>query len=306
MNKNQLNELIEFCKEEEISYDIADTPQSHIKQENDTIMNSPNTSTLKSATENNHERITQTSNLENTSQCGRTESANKTTINTYSKEVFQEITSSESRQIADSINTIEILEKEVRNFDGCTLKEMAQNTVFSDGVLESDLMIIGEAPGANEDKKGIPFCGRSGDLLDKMLASIDLSRKKNVYITNTVFWRPPNNRRPTEDELEICRPFMEKHIALINPKIILLLGSSAVYSVLKSEYSISKIRGKFYKYTNRYMNHTIPVLPSFHPSYLLRQPKQKILAWQDLQALRDALNMSHIPEDMIHEDISTY
>ena len=200
---------------------------------------------------------------------------------------------SSSRKIADSLSSLEELKQALLDFEGCDIKNIATNTVISDGVPYADTLIIGEAPGEQEDKQGIPFCGRSGQLLDKMLSCINLSRQDNVYITNTVFWRPPNNRRPTVQELEICKPFLEKHISLLKPKIIFLLGSSAVSSVMNSSEPISKIRGKFYKYSNQYLANSIPVLPSFHPSYLLRQSTQKKFAWQDLKTLRAFLDNNY-------------
>lgn len=132
-----------------------------------------------------------------------------------------------ARTLADSANTLEDLRNSLMNFNGCGLKKLATNTVFSDGNPRSPIMFIGEAPGSNEDFQGIPFCGESGKLLDNILASINISRKDNAYITNTVFWRPPANRQPTQEEIDICRPFIEKHIALINPKLIVLIGNVA-------------------------------------------------------------------------------
>ena len=133
----------------------------------------------------------------------------------------------EARTLADAATTLEELYAAIRSFNGCTLKKTAQNTVIYEGVADSRLMFIGEAPGADEDRQGVPFCGVSGQLLDKALSFIGLNRKENFYITNTLFWRPPGNRPPTTDELEICRPFVEKHIALIDPRIMVLVGGTA-------------------------------------------------------------------------------
>ena len=194
-----------------------------------------------------------------------------------------------SRKLSDTANNLEDLKNMVTSFNGCKLKNDAINTVFAEGNENADVMLIGEAPGASEDKQGRPFCGRSGQLLDKMLDCIGLNRRDSVYITNTVFWRPPANRRPTNEEIEICRPFVEKHIALFKPKVIFLLGSTAVSSLLNITEPISSIRGKVIEYTNVYMSYKIPVIPSFHPAYLLRQQTQKKLAWEDLKLLKSMI-----------------
>lgn len=189
----------------------------------------------------------------------------------------------EARALADAAATLADLEKAVKGFDGCPLKRTATNTVFSDGQADSGVMFIGEAPGAEEDKQGIPFCGASGQLLDDMIKWIGLSREKNCYISNTVFWRPPGNRPPTPEELAICRPFVEKHIALVKPKLIVLVGGTAIKALLDDNIGITKLRGKPYDYTNDYLKGgQIPVRVIFHPSYLMRSPMQKKQAWADL------------------------
>ena len=192
-----------------------------------------------------------------------------------------------SRVFADGASNLSELKDFVLNFDGCDLKINSKNTVFSDGNSNARIMAIGEAPGAEEDLKGIPFCGQSGKLLDKMFASIGLYREQNLYITNTVFWRPPNNRRPTKEELDICRPFLEKHIALIKPKLIIMVGATAVESLLGRVDPITKIRQKYFQYKNAYLEDYIDATPIFHPAYLLRQQSQKPLAWEDLKLIKD-------------------
>ena len=159
--------------------------------------------------------------------------------------------------------------------------------VFSDGNPESKIMLIGEAPGHDEDLQAKPFVGRSGKLLDKMLEAINLSRDK-VYIANIVPWRPPSNRKPTEDEIEICLPFIKKHIELIKPKALMLLGSTATYALFKNKEGISKIRGKWKDLEINKL--IIPTMPTFHPAFLLRQPGQKKYVWTDLKNLRDKIN----------------
>ncbi len=199
----------------------------------------------------------------------------------------------EARKIADNVQNLDELKAALMNFDLCELKFGAKNLVFADGTSSSEIMLIGEAPGATEDEQGIPFCGVSGQLLDNMLYAIGLLRKKNFYITNTVFWRPPDNRQPTPEEVEICRPFVEKHISLIKPKIIVLVGGVAVASLLGPEQQISKIRGHIYQYSNPYIQN-VCVTAIFHPAYIIRQPLKKKTAWFDLLQLKKTLQKNNI------------
>jgi len=194
-----------------------------------------------------------------------------------------------SRALADKAATLAELEAAVRSFDGCAIKKTANKTVFSDGNPQGRVMIIGEAPGAQEDIQGIPFCGPSGKLLDAMLAAIGLTRAANVYISNTVFWRPPGNRQPSPEETSTCLPFVEKHIALVKPALLILSGGTATTTLLRKDTSISRLRGKFYDYTNPYLETPIPTVVTYHPSYLLRSPAQKRLAWNDLLMIKDFL-----------------
>lgn len=187
-----------------------------------------------------------------------------------------------ARVLADQANTLAELEAAVRGFDGCGLKKTANKTVFADGTPKALVMVIGEAPGAQEDAQGIPFCGPSGQLLDKVLASIGLTRADNLYIANTVFWRPPGNRQPSPEETAICLPFVEKHIALVAPKLLVLAGGVATTALLNKDTSISRLRGKLYEYSNPYLTKPLPTLLTYHPSYLMRQPSAKKLAWQDM------------------------
>ncbi|MFM9889476.1 MAG: uracil-DNA glycosylase [Rickettsiales bacterium] len=195
----------------------------------------------------------------------------------------------EARALADAASDLAALEAAVRGFNGCALKKTATNTVFAQGVASSRVMFIGEAPGADEDRAGVPFCGPSGQLLDKMLGFIGLKRTENFYITNTLFWRPPGNRQPTAEELDICKPFVEKHIALVNPKLLVLVGGTATKAVLNEDRGITRLRGQKFTYKNDYLAHEIPVRVIYHPSYLLRQPLAKKQTWSDLLAIRDAL-----------------
>lgn len=196
----------------------------------------------------------------------------------------------ESRKLADSTKSLEDLKATVLAFSGCDLKKTCMNTVFSDGNPKCEVMIVGEAPGANEDEDGIPFCGISGKFMDSYMKIIGLTREKNLYISNAVFWRPPGNRKPTEMEINICRPFVQKHIALIKPKIIIAVGSSSLQSLLPDvKKTISQIRGNVLDYDNPYLDEPIKVFPTFHPSYLLRQPLKKKLVWDDLLSMKKIL-----------------
>lgn len=187
----------------------------------------------------------------------------------------------------DKAKQLKKLIEEIDNIKNCALKKNATNQVFSDGNPNSKIMIVGEGPGANEDKEGLPFVGRAGILLDKMLDSIKLDRR-NVYITNVVNFRPPENRKPTEKEISRYLPFLVKHIEIINPKILVLLGSTALNTIIGDEIVISKARGKW-------MNKNIgscstSVIASFHPAFLMRQPEQKKMAWIDLKMIRKKIS----------------
>ena len=201
---------------------------------------------------------------------------NNKAINRYKKDNF-EIS-------ADKAENLEKLKKTIQNLKNCSLKENAKNIVFSDGNPKSKIMLLGEAPGANEDEEGLPFVGRAGMLLDKMLASINLDRKK-VYISNIINFRPPENRKPTEEEIKRYLPFITKHIEIINPKILVLLGSTAMNAIIGNEVVISKMRGKWIK--KNFGSCKTNVIITFHPAFLLRQPAQKKMAWIDLKMIRD-------------------
>jgi len=176
------------------------------------------------------------------------------------------------------------LKKKIQLIKNCKLKNNATNLVFGDGNINSKIMIIGEGPGANEDMEGKPFVGRAGKLLNKMLEAIQLDRSK-VYITNVVNFRPPENRKPTEDEIRRYLPYLISHIEIINPKILLLLGSTALNTLIGDEVVISKARGKWIE---KEVGNIKPyIIASFHPAFLMRQPEQKKLAWIDLKMIRD-------------------
>ena len=194
----------------------------------------------------------------------------------------------------NKLNQLEELRKRINSIKNCDLKKNATNLVFSDGNPFAKIMIVGEGPGANEDKEGKPFVGRAGKLLDKMLAAIKLNRK-NVYISNVVNFRPPMNRRPTDEEIKKYLPFLNKHIELINPKILLLLGATALNALIGNEVVISKARGKW---TNKkFGESTIQIIASFHPAFLMRQPDQKKYAWEDLKMIRKKISELKIKLD---------
>jgi DNA polymerase len=175
----------------------------------------------------------------------------------------------------------------VEQFDGCTLKRTAKNLCFSRGNDAAPLMLIGEAPGRDEDIAGKPFVGRAGQLLDRMLASIGLDESQ-VYITNVVYWRPPGNRTPTPEEVEACAPFLARQIELVAPKVLVLLGGAAAKSMLGTSEGIMRLRGKWLNYGAR--SGTISTLATLHPAYLLRNPSAKRLAWRDLLMIKAALD----------------
>ena len=195
---------------------------------------------------------------------------------------------------SDKISDLGTLKKSIFNLKNCNLKKKAKNLVFSDGNPSSKVMIVGEGPGANEDIEGLPFVGRAGQLLDKMLQAINLDRTK-VYITNVVNYRPPENRKPTEEEILRYLPFLVKHIEIIKPKILVLLGSTALNSILGSEKVISKARGIWV--TKQIGSWKTNVIASFHPAYLMRQPDQKKHSWVDLKMIKKKLEDLNIKID---------
>jgi len=184
-----------------------------------------------------------------------------------------------ARTIAQGCTTLEALREALGAFNACPLKHTAKSLVFADGNPQAQVMLVGEAPGRDEDIQGLPFVGRSGQLLDRMLAAIGLDRT-NVYITNVLPWRPPGNRQPTPIEQAMCAPFVERHIELVAPKLLLLLGGVSAKQMLETTSGIMKLRGNWG--TVKVGDLEIPALPVFHPAYLLRQPAQKRLAWRDL------------------------
>jgi uracil-DNA glycosylase len=191
-----------------------------------------------------------------------------------------------AREAASRARTLEDLEAALRLFEGCALKATAKNLCFYRGNPQGRLMVIGEAPGREEDLEGRPFVGPAGQLLDRMLAAIDLT-EADVHITNVVYWRPPGNRPPTLDEVEACRPFLARQIELVAPRFVMTLGSPAAKAILGATDGILRVRGKWGEITAGELK--VPVMPTLHPAYLLRTPAAKRQAWRDLLAVKLAL-----------------
>lgn len=201
-----------------------------------------------------------------------------------------------ARDLAAKADTLDALQAAIESFEGCPLKRTARNTVFARGNREARVMLVGEAPGKEEDEQGKPFVGRSGQLLDRIFASIGIG-PDDIYISNILNWRPPGNRTPTQEEIAMCLPFIERHIALKAPDILVLAGGISAQSLLRASTGITRLRGQWADYAVRDAageptGKTIPTLPIFHPSYLLRRPPEKRKAWQDMLALEARLSGS--------------
>ncbi len=192
-----------------------------------------------------------------------------------------------ARQMAAGASTLNELRQHMAAFDGCNLKFTAKNLVFADGNPQASLMLVGEAPGRDEDIEGLPFVGRSGRLLDRILAAIGLDRT-SAYIANVIPWRPPGNRTPTPHETEICRPFIERQIELVNPKVLVNLGGPSAKTLLNTSEGILRLRGNWRVHTTA-SGIAIPAMPTLHPAYLLRTPAHKKLAWRDFLEVKAKL-----------------
>ena len=198
-------------------------------------------------------------------------------------------TQADAQRLAQAATSVEEIRQALEGFEGCPLKATATNLCLYDGNPDAQIMIIGEAPGAQEDRQGKPFVGPAGQMLDRMLAAIGLDRSK-VYITNLLFWRPPGNRNPTPAEIAVCLPFLERQVELIAPKLILLTGGMSAKTLLNRTEGILRLRGRWDDYRHPRMAEAIPALPTLHPAYLLRQPAQKRDAWRDLLAFAEAMD----------------
>jgi len=193
---------------------------------------------------------------------------------------------SAAREAARTAPTLEALRELMQGFEGCALKHTATRLVFGDGNPQARIMFVGEAPGRDEDIEGLPFVGRSGKLLDLMIGAIGLNRT-TAYITNVIPWRPPGNRTPTPQETQICLPFIQRHIELVNPDVLVTLGNPSTQTLLSTREGIMRTRGRWFEYQTG--QRTIRALPTFHPAYLLRSSSYKRLAWQDLRSIAKAL-----------------
>jgi uracil-DNA glycosylase len=191
-----------------------------------------------------------------------------------------------AREAARTAPSLEALRALLENFDGCALKFTATRLVFADGNPQARIMFVGEAPGREEDLEGRPFVGRSGKLLDRMIAAIGLDRG-NAYIANVIPWRPPGNRTPTPQETQICLPFIQRQIELVNPDVLVTLGNPSTQTLLSTREGIMKTRGRWFEYDTG--TRVIRALATFHPAYLLRSPSYKKMAWQDLRSIAKAL-----------------
>jgi len=200
----------------------------------------------------------------------------------------------EARRLAAECETLEALAAAIAAFDGCGLKfEGARQAVFARGEPNAPLMVIGEGPGAEEDVQSLPFVGRAGKLLDKMIGAAGLTGR--VFITNTVYWRPPGNRTPTPQEQMVCQPFLERSIALVKPKVLLLAGGASAKSVLQKSEGILSLRGRWFDWTSSDGAMTLPAMPTLHPAFLLRQPGAKKRAWTDLLMLEERVDRPERP-----------
>jgi uracil-DNA glycosylase family 4 len=194
-----------------------------------------------------------------------------------------------AREQARTAASLDVLRNLLEKFDGCALKSTATRLVFADGNPTARIMFVGEAPGREEDIEGLPFVGRSGKLLDRMIAAIGLDRSK-VYIANVIPWRPPGNRTPTPQETQICLPFIQRQIELVDPDILVTLGNPSTQTLLSTREGIMKTRGRWFDYDTG--TRVIRAIATFHPAYLLRSPSYKRLSWQDLRAIGKALRQA--------------
>jgi len=202
-----------------------------------------------------------------------------------------------AQRLAAAAKSITEIREALEAFEGCPLKATATNLCLYDGNPEARIMIVGEAPGAQEDRQGKPFVGPAGQLLDRMLAAIGLDRTK-VYITNLLYWRPPGNRNPTPGEIASCLPFLERQMEILQPRLLLLVGGMSAKTLLNRSEGILKLRGRWADYHHPRLEHPIPALPTLHPAYLLRQPAQKREAWRDLLSFAEAMEREGLAPEL--------
>lgn len=191
--------------------------------------------------------------------------------------------------LAAEAKSIDDLRQALDKFEGCILKKTATNLVLSDGPADAKLMLIGEAPGAEEDRQGLPFVGPSGQLLNAILASVGIAREE-VMVSNTVFWRPPGNRTPTTQEAAVCKPFIERLIEIVDPKVLICVGAPSAHTLLGETQGIGRLRGKWYSFQTPNLSHPIDATALFHPAYLLRTPIKKRDVWNDIRMIKRKLD----------------
>jgi DNA polymerase len=221
----------------------------------------------------------------------RAETARPSVIREPASALPADVIEASASESASAATSLDDLRERLARFEGCGLKATATQLVFGDGNPSAEIMFVGEAPGADEDRQGVPFVGRAGHLLDKMLAAIGLDRSK-VYIANVVPWRPPGNRTPTPLETAACLPFTRRQIELVDPKILVCLGAAAAQTLLGGKDGILRMRGRWFTYMAG--DKPIRAIAMLHPAYLLRQPAQKKLAWQDLRMLAKEIDRLHL------------
>lgn len=290
-NKTQLKEALQFYLDNDLAELISDKEQNHFESKKEVeilAIKTENKSVNKDEKKNNSFIKLELSTNNAISKLAQKSIQNNSGAFEQNSISLNEIIKN-AQNIAQNCKNVEELEEAVKNFDGCNLKKMATNTVFKDGNNKAKVMVIGEAPGNHEDLQGIPFCGDSGKVLAEMFEAINMTRTNDYYITNVIFWRPPGNRRPTPEELAICRPFVERHIELIQPKVIVLVGATAMNALLDVGDTISAVRGKFLEFAPKFLTNPTKTFVIFHPSYLMRQSSKKKIAWQDMLALEQFL-----------------
>ncbi len=195
----------------------------------------------------------------------------------------------DAKDLAAKANSLEELKSALDNFDGISLKRTASQMIFAEGVETSKIMLIGDTPSANEDRAGRPFVGESGELLDKMLRAINLSREENIYLTYLINWYPPGNRLPTEAEISLCMPFIQRHIELAKPEIIICLGDIATKALMETKQSVARLHGEWFEYKTENMDKPTMAIPLFRPEYLINTPIQKAKAWNCLLKIKSKM-----------------
>ena len=286
LERPEIIDLLKFHIEADCADVLDDMPVNHFAEAEPA---SPEHATPEPATPETKEPAAQAGLQEGAAPCNTPPSLTPAVVTAQINPAApQNGAAGDSATLAKTATTLDELAAALESFEGCGLKKTAKSTVFSDGVSSARIMLVGEAPGQDEDRTGKPFVGRSGQLLDAMMATIGLSRADNLYIANVIPWRPPGNRAPSVDELETCKPFIMRQIELVAPEMIVLVGGTSAKTLLNTETGITRLRGKWQ--TLEIGGRDIPALPFFHPAYVLRRPETKIDVWADLCALKQKLD----------------